>query len=55
MASKERPPFPPRPEDLVVFDWNEYRTSMLQDAIFAREAWLNEGDNRDVAVRFVER
>ena len=26
---------------------------MLQDALFAREAWLNEGNNRDVAVRFV--
>ena len=26
---------------------------MLQDAIFAREAWLKEGNNRDVAVRFV--
>ena len=26
---------------------------MLQDAIFARKAWLDEGNNRDVAVRFV--
>ena len=26
---------------------------MLQDALFAREAWLKEGNNRDVAVRFV--
>ena len=30
-----------KPEDLNVFDWNDYRSSMLQDAIFAREAWLN--------------
>jgi NitT/TauT family transport system substrate-binding protein len=26
---------------------------MLQDAIFVRKAWLDEGTNRDVAVRFV--
>jgi NitT/TauT family transport system substrate-binding protein len=42
-----------KPEDLNVFNWNDYRSSMLQDAIFAREAWLKEGNNRDVAVRFV--
>ena len=42
-----------KPEDLNVFNWNDYRSSMLQDAIFAREAWLKEGTNRDVAVRFV--
>ena len=42
-----------KPEDLNIFNWNDYRSSMLQDAIFAREAWLKEGNNRDVAVRFV--
>jgi NitT/TauT family transport system substrate-binding protein len=42
-----------KPEDLNLFSWNDYRSSMLQDAIFAREAWLNEGNNRDIAVRFV--
>src|SRR6185369_1117994 len=42
-----------KPEDLNIFSWNDYRSSMLQDAIFAREAWLKEGNNRDVAVRFV--
>ena len=26
---------------------------MLQDAIFVRKAWLEEGSNRDVAVRFL--
>jgi NitT/TauT family transport system substrate-binding protein len=26
---------------------------MLQDAIFVRKAWLDQGTNRDVAVRFV--
>ena len=29
-----------KPEDLNIFNWNDYRSSMLQDAIFAREAWL---------------
>ena len=42
-----------KPEDLTVFNWNDLRSAMLQDAIFAREAWLKEGNNRDVAVRFV--
>jgi NitT/TauT family transport system substrate-binding protein len=42
-----------KPEDLNVIDWNEQRSAMLQDAIFARKAWLAEGDNRDIAVRFV--
>ena len=41
------------PEELNVFNWNDFRSSMLQDAIFAREAWLAEPGNRDVAVRFV--
>ena len=41
------------PEELNVFDWGDYRTSMLQDAIFARAAWLADGTNRDTAVRFV--
>jgi NitT/TauT family transport system substrate-binding protein len=42
-----------KPEDLNVFNWNDFRSSMLQDAIFVREAWLNEEGNRDIAVRFV--
>ena len=42
-----------KPEDLNVIDWNEQRAAMLQDAIFARKAWLEEGTNRDIAVRFV--
>jgi NitT/TauT family transport system substrate-binding protein len=42
-----------KPEDLNVIDWNDHRVAMLQDAIFARKAWLSEGNNRDVAVRFV--
>jgi NitT/TauT family transport system substrate-binding protein len=42
-----------KPEDLNVINWNDVRSAMLQDAIFAREAWLKEGTNRDTAVRFV--
>ena len=42
-----------KPEDLNVINWNDVRSAMLQDAIFARDAWLKEGNNHDVAVRFV--
>ncbi|HXG39320.1 MAG TPA: ABC transporter substrate-binding protein, partial [Candidatus Limnocylindrales bacterium] len=42
-----------KPEDLNVINWNDYRSAMLQDAIWARKSWLEQGNNRDVAVRFV--
>src|SRR5918997_113073 len=42
-----------QPEDLNVIDYNEVGTAMLQDAIFAREAWLAEEGNEDVAERFL--
>jgi NitT/TauT family transport system substrate-binding protein len=42
-----------KPEDLTVFNWNDFRSSMLQDAIFVRQAWLEEPGNRDIAVRFL--
>jgi NitT/TauT family transport system substrate-binding protein len=42
-----------KPEDLNVIDWNAQRVAMLQDAIFARKAWLDQEGNRDIAVRFV--
>ncbi|CAN5730907.1 ABC transporter substrate-binding protein [soil metagenome] len=42
-----------QPEDLTVIDYNEVGTAMLQDAIFAREAWLNEEGNENVAERFL--
>jgi len=42
-----------KPEDLNVIDWNVERSAMLQDALFSRKAWLDEGNNRDIAVRFV--
>jgi len=42
-----------QPEDLSVIDYNEVGTAMLQDAIFAREAWLAEEGSEDVAERFL--
>jgi NitT/TauT family transport system substrate-binding protein len=42
-----------KPEDLNIINWNDVRVAMLQDAIFARKAWLDQGTNRDIAVRFV--
>jgi NitT/TauT family transport system substrate-binding protein len=42
-----------QPEDLTVIDYNDEGTAMLQDALFARQSWLEEGNNRDIAVRFV--
>ena len=42
-----------KPDDLSVINWNDYRVAMLQDAIFARKAWLDQGTNKDIAVRFV--
>jgi NitT/TauT family transport system substrate-binding protein len=42
-----------QPEDLNVIDYNEVGTAMLQDAIFAREAWLAQTGNEDVAIRFL--
>ena len=29
-----------KPEDMNIFDWDDYRSSMLQDALFVRESWL---------------
>ena len=42
-----------KPDQLSIINWNDYRVSMLQDAIFVRKAWLAEGTNRDIAVRFI--
>ena len=41
------------PSDLVVIDFNDVGTAMLQDHVFAREAWLAEEGNEDIAVRFL--
>ncbi|HYI23640.1 MAG TPA: ABC transporter substrate-binding protein, partial [Candidatus Limnocylindrales bacterium] len=42
-----------QPEDLNVIDYNDVGTAMLQDALFAREAWLAEEGNEDIAERFL--
>jgi NitT/TauT family transport system substrate-binding protein len=42
-----------QPEDLNVLDYNEWGTAMLQDALWARESWLADEGNEDVAVRFL--
>jgi NitT/TauT family transport system substrate-binding protein len=42
-----------QPEDLNVINYNDVGTAMLQDALFARAAWLAEEGNEDIAVRFL--
>ena len=42
-----------KPDQMNVINWNDYRVAMLQDAVFVRKSWLEQGTNRDVAVRFV--
>ena len=39
--------------DLNVIDWNTVGTAMLQDAVFARKAWLAKPGNEALAVRFL--
>jgi NitT/TauT family transport system substrate-binding protein len=41
------------PDELNVLDYNEHGTAMLQDALWARESWLAEEGNEDIAVRFL--
>jgi len=42
-----------QPEDLVVINYNDVGTAMLQDAIHARASWLAEEGNEDIAVAFL--
>ncbi len=42
-----------QPGDLNVIDYNEVGTAMLQDAIFARAAWLAEEGNEEIATKFL--
>jgi NitT/TauT family transport system substrate-binding protein len=42
-----------KPEDLNVIDWNAEGTAMLQDAVFARKAWLAKAGSEDITVRFL--
>lgn len=43
-----------QPEDLNVIDFNEVGTAMLQDHIFASEAWLAEEGNEEIAIKFLK-
>jgi NitT/TauT family transport system substrate-binding protein len=42
-----------QPEDLTIIDYNEVGTAMLQDALFARAAWLAEDGNEETAEKFL--
>lgn len=42
-----------QPEDLNVINYNDVGTAMLQDALWAREDWLADSANQDIAVRFL--
>jgi len=42
-----------KPEDLVLIDFNQEGTAMLEDGLFAREDWLKDAKHKDVAARFL--
>ena len=42
-----------QPGDLNVIDFNQVGTAMLQDAVWAREDWLADAKNQDIAERFL--
>jgi NitT/TauT family transport system substrate-binding protein len=42
-----------QPSDLNVIDYNKVGTSMLQDSLWSRAAWLAESGNEDIAVKFL--
>lgn len=42
-----------KPEDLVIIDFNQEGTAMLEDGIFAKEDWLQDAKHKDIAVRFL--
>lgn len=42
-----------QPEDLVLIDYNEVGTAMLQDAVWSMEDWLATEGNEEVAERFL--
>jgi NitT/TauT family transport system substrate-binding protein len=42
-----------QPEDFTVINYNDVGTAMLQDHIFARELWLAEEGNEEIAIRFL--
>src|SRR5207247_9099381 len=42
-----------KPDDLVVIDFNKEGTAMLEDGIFAKDDWIAEARNKQVAARFL--
>jgi NitT/TauT family transport system substrate-binding protein len=42
-----------KPEDLVVIDFNKEGTAMLEDGIFAKDDWLKDPKNKEIAARFL--
>jgi NitT/TauT family transport system substrate-binding protein len=42
-----------QPTDLNVINYNDVGTAMLQDAIFVRQAWLDQAGNSDTTVKFL--
>lgn len=42
-----------QPDELNVIDFNQVGTAMLQDGILAKEDWLADAKNQDVAVKFL--
>ena len=42
-----------QPDDLDVIDWNAEGTAMLQDAVFARKAWLEQEGSEEIATKFL--
>ena len=43
-----------QPEDLSVIDFNEVGTAMLQDAVWVNREWIEQGNNEDIAERFLK-
>jgi len=39
--------------DMNVIDWNKEGSAMLQDAVFARKAWLSQPGNEAIAIKFL--
>jgi NitT/TauT family transport system substrate-binding protein len=43
-----------QPDQFFVFNYNDLGTAMLQDGLWARQSWLDEGNNTEVAERFLQ-
>ena len=43
-----------QPEDFVAINLNELGYDSLEDGIYAQADWLADGDNADIAQRFLE-